>query len=104
MFGACKHRPLLCPPPPPFSCRANRNPPRWALGLGPSLPPLDGQDARSRSKGSDPMGWRGAPGVDCEERPAREVGRSVGVSRFHEINLLDGTNVPGWRDDVQQLS
>lgn len=89
-LSACKHRPLLYVPP--FSCRAKRNhpSPRRAFGVGPFLPPLDSQDARSKGSDLTRSGWRDAPGGDSEERPASEVQRSVVVSLFlkcsaHEI-------------------
>lgn len=78
--GAREHRPLLCVPP--RSCWDERNPPspRWAFGVGPSLPPLDSQGARSKGSDLSRSGRRGGPAAGSEERPAREARRSVGVS------------------------
>lgn len=78
--SACKRCQLLCVPP--FSCRTKRNhpSPRWPFGVGPSLPPLDSQDGRSKGSDHTQSGWREAPGANSEERPASEVQRSVVVS------------------------
>lgn len=85
----CKHRPLLCVPA--RSCWAWRNPPspRRASGVGPSRPPLDSQDARSKGSDLSRSGRRDAPGAGSEERPACEARRSVGVSALLECSTYE---------------